>query len=184
MIARQLFAPAPAAAAFLAALAVAISGASTYSGWLLLASLMLGWTLLALAAIDLRSQLLPDALTLPLIPAGLLVAWLRDAPLIDHVLGAAAGYLVFVAIAWLYRHLRGREGLGRGDAKLLAAAGAWLGWQALPDLVAAAAGAAVLVALVGALCGRGPSALTRIAFGPYLALAFWLVWLLGPITTG
>ncbi len=182
MIARQLPALAPAAGAFGAVLAIAISAASVHSGWLLLASLMLGWTLLALAAIDLRSQLLPDVLTLPLIPAGLLVAWLRGAPVIDHAIGAAAGYLAFVAIAWLYQRLRGRDGLGKGDAKLLAAAGTWLGWQALPDLVALAAGGAVLVALVGALCGRGPSAVTRIAFGPYLALAFWLLWLFGPMT--
>jgi leader peptidase (prepilin peptidase)/N-methyltransferase len=168
----------------LAALAVAISAASVHAGWLLLASLALGWTLLTLAAIDLRTQLLPDVLTLPLIPAGLLVAWLRDAPLPGHVLGALAGYLAFVAIAWLYHRLRQREGLGLGDAKLLAGAGAWLGWQALPDVVALAAGGAVLVALVSGLCKRELATTTPVAFGPYLALAFWLIWLLGPLVGG
>jgi leader peptidase (prepilin peptidase) / N-methyltransferase len=165
-----------------AALAVAVSATLVVSGWLLWASLALGWTLLALAAIDLRHYLLPDALTLPLIAAGLAVAWLIEpARLWDHVLGAAAGFVGFVAIAWLYRRLREREGLGRGDAKLLGAGGAWLGWQALPSVVALAAVVALAVALAGTLLGAKLGATTRIAFGPYLALAIWLVWLYGPL---
>jgi leader peptidase (prepilin peptidase)/N-methyltransferase len=166
----------------LAALAVAMSATLVLSGWLLWASLALGWTLLALAAIDLRHYLLPDALTLPLIAAGLAVAWLIEpARLGDHALGAAAGFVGFAGIAWLYRRLREREGLGRGDAKLLGAGGAWLGWQALPSVVALAAAVALAVALAGALLGAKLGATTRIAFGPYLALAIWLVWLYGPL---
>jgi leader peptidase (prepilin peptidase)/N-methyltransferase len=166
----------------LAALAVAVSAALVLSGWLLWASLALGWTLLALAAIDLRHYLLPDALTLPLIAAGLAMAWLIEpARLGDHALGAAAGFIGFAVIAWSYRRLRGREGLGRGDAKLLGAGGAWLGWQALPSVVALAAVVALAVALAGALLGAKLGTTTKIAFGPYLALAIWLVWLYGPL---
>jgi leader peptidase (prepilin peptidase) / N-methyltransferase len=165
----------------LAALAVALSAAWVLSGWLLLVSLALGWTLLTLAAIDQRHFLLPDALTLPLIPAGLAVAFAIDPALVvPHLLGALAGFAAFAAIGVVYRRLRGREGLGLGDAKLLAAAGAWLGWQALPGLVVIAALCALALALARALTGDRVSATTRIAFGSYLALAFWLVWLLGP----
>jgi leader peptidase (prepilin peptidase) / N-methyltransferase len=95
----------------LAALAVALSAVVVTSGWLLWASLALGWTLLALAAIDLRHFVLPDLLTLPLIPAGLAVAWLGDpAGLPDHAIGAAAGFAAFALTGWLYQRLRGRAG--------------------------------------------------------------------------
>ena len=165
----------------LAALAVALSAAWVLAGWLLPVSCALGWTLLTLAAIDQRHFLLPDPLTLPLIPAGLAVAFAIDpALLVPHLVGALAGFAAFAAIGLLYRRLRHREGLGLGDAKLLAAAGAWLGWQALPGLVVVAAVCALAVALARALTGDRVSATTRIAFGSYLALAFWLVWLLGP----
>jgi leader peptidase (prepilin peptidase) / N-methyltransferase len=166
----------------LAALAVAVSATLVLSGWLLWASLALGWTLLALAAIDLRHYLLPDALTLPLIAVGLAVAWLIEPARVDeHALGAAAGFIGLAAIAWLYRRLREREGLGRGDAKLLGAGGAWLGWQALPSVVALGAAAALALALARVASGGKLSASTRIAFGPYLALAIWVVWLYGPL---
>jgi leader peptidase (prepilin peptidase)/N-methyltransferase len=165
----------------LAALAVALSAALVLSGWLLLASCALGWTLLTLAAIDQRHFLLPDTLTLPLIPAGLVVAFAIEPALLGpHVVGAFAGFTAFALIAFAYRRLRGREGLGLGDAKLLAAAGAWLGWQALPGVVALGALCALTVALARSVTGDRLSATTKIAFGSYLALAFWLVWLLGP----
>jgi leader peptidase (prepilin peptidase) / N-methyltransferase len=171
------------AAIELAALAVALWAAFVVPGWIALASAALGWTLLTLAVIDQRHEILPDVLTLPLIPAGLLVAWAIDpGRLADHVIGAAAGFLVFAAIAWTYHRLRGREGLGRGDAKLLAAAGAWLGWQALPSVVVIGAVSALALALARAAAGAKLSAGMRIAFGPYLALGFWLVWLHGPLS--
>jgi len=166
----------------LAALAVAFSATSMLSGWLLLVSCALGWTLLTLAVIDQRHFLLPDALTLPLIPAGLLVAWAIDPALVvSHLVGTLAGFAAFAAIAFAYRRLRWREGLGLGDTKLLAAAGAWLGWQALPGLVVTAAVCALAVALARTVTGDRLSGTTRIAFGSYLVLAFWLVWLLGPL---
>lgn len=169
----------------LAALAVAISALAVMSGWLLWVSLAFGWTLLALAAIDHRHYILPDVQTLPLIPAGLTVAFLVDpAKLPDHLIGAVAGFAGFALIAWAYRRLRGRDGLGLGDAKLLAAGGAWLGWQALPSVVVIAAGTALAVALAARLAGGKLQATTRIAFGPYLALGIWLVWLYGPLIVG
>jgi leader peptidase (prepilin peptidase)/N-methyltransferase len=155
------------------------------SGWLMWASLGLGWTLLAMAAIDLRHYLLPDVLTLPLIPAGLAVAWALDPDLVpEHLLGAVLGFVVFAGIAWLYRRLRGRHGLGLGDAKLLAAAGAWLGWAALPSVVVIGAAIALALALAQALGGAKLALTGKLAFGPHLALAFWLVWLFGPLIPG
>jgi leader peptidase (prepilin peptidase)/N-methyltransferase len=158
----------------LAALAVALSGAAVLSGWLLWVGLGLGWTLLTLAVIDGREFVLPDIIVLPLIPIGLLVVWAIDPA--GHALGALAGFASFAAIAGVYRRVRGREGLGLGDAKLLAAAGAWLGWQTLPSVVLIAAASGLAFALAASACLDQPGRL-----GPYLALAFWLVWLFGPV---
>ncbi len=140
-----------------------------------------GWWLLALALIDQRELLLPDALTLPLAAAGLLAAALGHrlgvAPLVSlpaAALGAAIGFAGFALLAWVYRRLRDREGLGLGDAKLLAAAGAWVGAAQLPSVVLLAALAALAVALSRG-AHRRPD--TPFAFGPYLALAFWLIML-------
>ncbi len=143
----------------------------------------LGWTLLALSVIDARALILPDALTLPLIAGGLIVAWFVNpsAPL-DHVIGAAAGGLTFWLIARIYEGVRHRQGLGLGDAKLFAAAGAWVAWQGLASVVLMAAlGALAAVALL-AIAGRSPGASGRLPFGPFLALGLWLTWLYGPIT--
>jgi leader peptidase (prepilin peptidase)/N-methyltransferase len=104
--------------------------------------------------------------------------------LVDHALGALAGFVSFAAIAGVYRRARGREGLGLGDAKLLAAAGAWLGWQALPGVVVMAAASGLALALATALGGGKLAWTSRVAFGPHLALAFWLVWLGGPLVIG
>ena len=169
----------------LAALAVALSAATVLSGWLLWASLGLGWALLTLAAIDWREFVLPDSITLPLIPSGLVVTGAIDPGLLGgHALGALAGFASLALIATAYRRLRGRDGLGLGDAKLLAAAGAWLGWQALASVVLIAAVSALALALATALGGAKLAWTSRIAFGPHLALAFWLVWLYGPVVIG
>jgi leader peptidase (prepilin peptidase)/N-methyltransferase len=138
----------------------------------------LGWTLLALAWIDIEWLILPDALTLPLLLAGLGATWLT-APeaLADAAIGAALGWLVFAAVAAGYRALRKREGLGGGDAKLLAAAGAWLGWQALPDVMLLAAVTALAATAALRLARRQAFNGAPLAFGPWLALAIWLVWL-------
>ncbi|MBV9824868.1 MAG: prepilin peptidase [Alphaproteobacteria bacterium] len=170
-------------AAELAGATVAVWATTVFSGWFAWITCGLGWTLLALALIDLRCYHLPDFLTLPLLLAGLAVTWLVTPETIgDHLAGAVCGYGGLAAIGWGYRALRGRDGLGLGDAKLLGAAGAWLSWQALPQLILAAA----LLALGGAVVmrswrGTALSATTRIAFGPYLAAAFWLFWLYAPL---
>ena len=138
----------------------------------------LGWTLLALAWIDARHMRLPDMLTLPLIPAGLLATWLRrpDA-LADHAVAAIVGYAAFRLVALAYRALRGRDGLGQGDAKLLAAAGAWLGLAALGPVVFAGALACLAYVLVKRLAGAEIGMATAVPFGPGLCLAIWALWL-------
>jgi leader peptidase (prepilin peptidase) / N-methyltransferase len=136
----------------------------------------LGWTLLTLAWIDWRHMRLPDVLTLPLLLLGLTATWLESpADLTDHAIGALAGYLGFRALAWAYRMLRGRYGLGLGDAKLLGAAGAWLGWMALPDVILIAAICGIMVALAAGLRRGRLDGGMAIPFGPCLAIAIWLV---------
>ena len=165
-----------------AALMTAAWAASETEGWLLWASCVLGWALLALAVIDLRDMILPDALTLPLVALGVFEGALLQGGLpIGNLIGAAGGYAAFFLVARTYRLLRGREGLGAGDAKLLAAAGAWISWQGLPSVVLEAAMVALLVIAVRGAFGETPSRRQRLAFGPYLCLGTWLVWLYGPL---
>ncbi len=135
----------------------------------------LGWWLLVLAWIDWDHLRLPDVLTLPLVVAGLLAAWgLEPEAMGDHAVAAALAYLAFRGIALAYRLLRGREGLGQGDAKLLAASGAWVGLAGLPSVVLGGALAALLVTLGQRAFGRHAADMP-IPFGPYLALATWVV---------
>ena len=131
------------------------------------------WVLIALTFIDFDTQLLPDNLTLPLLWAGLLANVLGATPWVnlrDAVIGAIAGYLVLWTIYWLFKLIRGKEGMGYGDFKLLGALGAWLGWQMLPLIV-------LLSSVVGAAIGlslmafKGRDHQIPLAFGPYLAIA-------------
>ncbi len=167
----------------LAAVLIPLTAAPFVSGWLLVASCVLGWCLLALSAIDARHYELPDHLTLPLIIGGLTVAALLEAEgWIDHVVGAAAGWATFSVMARGYRVLRGRDGLGAGDAKLFAASGAWLGWVGLPAVALLAAALGLVVTLSSAFArGERPDRRTILPFGPYLAMATWLVWFAGPV---
>ncbi|WP_110650406.1 prepilin peptidase [Salinicola peritrichatus] len=161
--------------ALLAVAVIALHGAGWQSLWLIGACL----TLLALAVIDWRTQLLPDALTLPLLWAGLLYQWLFEPLMLESaVLGAIAGYVSLWTVYWLFKLTTGKEGMGYGDFKLMAALGAWLGWQNLPLLLLLSAG-------VGAIVGIVLVALRRHArdqpmpFGPYIALAGWVALLVG-----
>ena len=132
-------------------------------------AILLIWALLALTAIDIDTQLLPDSITLPLIWLGLILN-LNDAftSLHDALLGAVCGYLVLWTVYWLFKLITGKEGMGYGDFKLLAALGAWLGWQLLPLIIilSSLVGAVVGITLIVALKhGRN----IPIPFGPYLA---------------
>jgi leader peptidase (prepilin peptidase)/N-methyltransferase len=162
-----------------AALAIAAVCVTTQSDpadiW---AGCVLGWTLLALGWIDAVHLRLPDALTLPLTVAGLAATALLDPDaLADHAAAAILGYAAFRTIAEVYRRLRHREGLGQGDAKLLAAAGAWVGLLRLPDVVLGGAVLGIAFALLGAVRRGRMQADAAIPFGPCLAVATWLVWL-------
>jgi leader peptidase (prepilin peptidase)/N-methyltransferase len=166
----------------LAALAVALAAILIDRGQRAWLDCLLGWWLLTLGWIDLRCWLLPDALTLPLIIAGLAASFVFNPDqLTDRALGAALGYASLVAIAALYRALRGREGLGGGDAKLLAASGAWLGAAALLQVILLAALSALAAAGLLRLAGIRLGIHSALAFGPFLALATWVLWLLGPL---
>ena len=140
-----------------------------YSG-ALLAALVFTWAMIALAFIDFDTQLLPDDITLPLLWLGLLVnAFGAFVDLRSAVFGAAAGYLILWLVYWGFRLLAGKEGMGFGDFKLLAAIGAWLGWQVLPFVILVSAGLGAVIGGIGlAMAGQGRD--TRIPFGPFLAL--------------
>ncbi len=170
-----------AAAAVAAWAMLADPGADALSVW---ANCALGWSLLALAWIDWDHLRLPDVLTLPLVALGLLATWALDPEAAtDHAAAAALAYLAFRGVALGYRLVRGREGLGQGDAKLLAASGAWVGLAGLPSVVLGAALIALAATLVQRLRHR-TTAETPIPFGPYLALATWLVRLYGGAELG
>jgi len=163
----------------LAALGIALIAVSFDQGAEIWLDCILGWTLLALAWIDAQHWLLPDRLSLPLVLIGLAAALIFDpAALTDRALGAALGYLALRAVALLYRRVRGRDGLGQGDAKLLAAAGAWVGATALPQVILIAAFAGLLAAACLRLSGVRLGPFSALPFGPFLAFATWLVWLM------
>ncbi len=160
----------------LAALAVAV--AAVWAGGPVWVNAALGWALLTAAWIDAETLRLPDIITLPLTLAGLLVCWLEQPQAIyNHAAAAALGYTFFRGVNFAYYRLRHRHGLGEGDAKLLAAAGAWLGLAALPYTVFGGALAGIAMALV-AMRGQLHATL-RIPFGPALALSFFLLRLWG-----
>ena len=154
--------------------ALAVAAALRFHGVLTIAAAcVLLCALVALTFIDFDTQLLPDNITLPLVWAGLLVNTAGIMPgvsLRDAVLGAVAGYLALWIVYWLFKLIRGKEGMGYGDFKLLAALGAWLGWQMLPLIV-------LLSSLVGATIGiglvvfKGRDHQVPLAFGPFLAIA-------------
>jgi leader peptidase (prepilin peptidase)/N-methyltransferase len=149
------------------------------SGMAGLSALILVWMLIAMSFIDLDTQLLPDELTLPLMWLGLLINLDGTfVPLRDAVIGAAAGYLFLWLVYWMFLAATGKEGIGYGDFKLLAALGAWMGWMMLPLIV-------LLSSVVGATFGLFMIALKRhqrdrpIPFGPFLAAAGLLTLLIG-----
>lgn len=144
---------------------------------------LMGWLLLALSAIDIRTRRLPDLLNLALAASGLAATALLNQPLlVEHLAAAVIGYVALLAVELAYRHLRGRDGLGRGDSKLFGAIGAWVGFQGLAATLFMAASAAILFVLVWSRVRRtelrGDIA---IAFGPFLAFGGWITWIYGPL---
>lgn len=147
----------------------------------MLAALFFTWSLITLTMIDADHKLLPDQITLPLLWAGLLLnSFAVFVPLYDAVWGAIGGYLSLWSVYWLFKIITGKEGMGYGDFKLLAALGAWMGWQSLLVII-------LLSSLVGAIVGsiiliankQGRN--TAIPFGPYLAAAGWIAFLWGDL---
>ena len=156
-------------------------------GWEAAAAILMTWALIAISVIDIDHQIIPDSISLPLIWAGLLLSLFHETAgaeilFIDAktaIAGGIAGYLSLWSIYHLFRLLTGKEGMGYGDFKLLAALGAWLGWQMLPliILLSAVVGAAVGIALI---VFKRHDRSVPIPFGPYLAAAGWIAMLYGP----
>ncbi|MCI0516201.1 MAG: A24 family peptidase, partial [Woeseiaceae bacterium] len=160
-------------------------------GWEAGAAIVLTWSLIAISVIDLDKQLIPDSISLPLLWLGLALSLFHPVEGSERlfiepkssIIGALAGYLSLWSIYHLFRLLTGKEGMGYGDFKLLAALGAWLGWQMLPLII-------MLSAVVGALVGLCMIVFVRhdrnvpIPFGPYLAAAGWIALLYGPQIVG
>jgi leader peptidase (prepilin peptidase)/N-methyltransferase len=146
------------------------------------AGAVLASVLIVLTVIDVRSFRLPDALTLPLTVLGIgfaqVLGW---ASWSDRVFAAAVGFLLLFVARALYYRVRGRQGLGLGDAKLFAAAGAWTGLEGLAGVLLS--GCILALMCVGglAMTGRQVSARVALPFGPFLAAGIWLVWLYGPL---
>tara|TARA_R110001599_G_scaffold171195_2_gene361731 strand:+ start:800 stop:1645 length:846 start_codon:yes stop_codon:yes gene_type:complete len=163
------------AGGLLAMAVLALHGLTAESVFVYGACLML----LVLAVIDFRTQLLPDIITLPLLWAGLLFQLLfQPLMLPSAVIGAMVGYLSLWSFYWLFKLATGKEGMGYGDFKLLAALGAWLGWSFLPLILILSAGLGAIVGLVAQAYSpnlRG----TPLPFGPFLALAGWVALLVG-----
>lgn len=139
-----------------------------------LLAVLFTWILIALTGIDFNHHLLPDTMTLPLLWLGLIAnvnGLFTDLP--SAVIGAVAGYLSLWSVFWLFKLVTGKDGMGYGDFKLLAALGAWVGWQQLPLII-------LLSSLVGAIIGtlaiviQGRDRRSAIPFGPYLAIAGWI----------
>jgi leader peptidase (prepilin peptidase)/N-methyltransferase len=153
------------------------------SGWLGLASLLFAYFLISMTLIDYDTKTLPDDLTYPLLWLGLLINLDGTiVPLRDAVIGAMAGYVSLWAVYWLFKLATGKEGMGYGDFKLLAALGAWMGWAMLPTII-------ILSSVVGAIVGISLIVFARrdrnnpIPFGPYLAAAGMIALLYGtPLT--
>lgn len=156
----------------------ALSGIVSSGPLIALGGAIFGWLLLALALLDARHFWLPDRLTFMLAVTGLAAGGAGLAPpLADRLIGGAAGFLLFTAIAWGYRLLRHRDGMGGGDVKLFGAIGLWLGWRMLPFVLLGAALAGLVWSLVQIMRGQRLTGSSSVPFGTCLAIAAWIGWL-------
>lgn len=140
-------------------------------------SLVLYANLYALALYDWHSFRLPNLLNASLLVTGLMSAYALGADMVGHFIGVVAGFAFVVLLDMAYRRLRGRAGIGMGDAKFLAGAGAWVGWVGLPPTLFIASMAGLVAILVKLAAGRRHERAEQVPFGPYLCLGLWLVWL-------
>ena len=162
-----------------AAIASAVVAAHYGVSWECAGALAVTWSLIALTMIDYDHQLLPDAITLPMMWLGLIFSLFASfATPTDAIIGAAAGYLSLWSVYWLFKLATGKEGMGYGDFKLLAMLGAWLGWQALPAVILLSAGVGAVVGIALVIAQRMGREVPM-PFGPYLAAAGWIALLWG-----
>ena len=155
-------------------------------GWSpqLAAALVLTWALIALTVIDLREMILPDDLTAPLVWIGLGMSTLPVfVGMPESIWGAIAGYLSLWSIYWLFKLVTGREGMGYGDFKLMAALGAWFGWAALPLMLLLSSAVGAVIG-IGLIVFKGRDKTQPIPFGPYIAGAGWLMLIWGDALGG
>lgn len=151
--------------------------------WQAFAAAVFTWFLVAGAVIDLKTQLLPDSLTLPLLWLGLLVSLAPWSVTPEQaIIGSALGYLSLWTVYQAFKLLTGKEGMGFGDFKLLAALGAWCGWEQLPTIILLSSMAGAIIGIIWLKLG-GKDRDTAMPFGPYLAIAGWLTYLWGPQIT-
>lgn len=168
-------------------LAAALAGAIALGiapGLAGLAGALFGWMLIALIALDAEHYWLPDRLTVPLLLAGLGCGLIGlDPHFTDRLIGGASGYLSLTAIAFAYKRLRNRDGLGGGDPKLLGAIGAWLGWEYLPIVLLGGSGVGLLYVLLRFLRGKPVAATDRLPLGALMALAAFPLWVYAQYTS-
>jgi len=170
-----------------ALLAVACAGLALWAGLVwsgpkAFLGALLGWQLLALAVLDAEHFWLPRSLTITLLLTGLVAIAAESLPqLPEHFLGAALGFGLLAGIAFLYRRLRDKDGLGGGDAWLLAGGGAWTGWHGIPSILVLGAGAGLAYVSLMALRGKPVGGAQPVPFGVGLAIGIWITWLYGPV---
>ena len=160
------------------ALAFAGQGSGRFEGQMIAWSAVLVAVLLALVWIDLDRFLLPDMLTLPLIVSGVAYSALAGGGIWLSLFGALVGYSLIAGLAYYWRTRLGREGIGLGDAKLLAAGGAWVGLFGIPLILLVGSSAALAMVAIMTLLGRRPEGQTTLPFGPMLAVGIWSIWCL------
>ncbi len=144
-----------------------------------------GWLLITLAALDAQHHWLPDKLTLPLAVCGLAASlWVDDPGLVNRTIGGIAGFSALFLIGWSYRLLRGREGLGGGDPKLLGAVGCWLGWSALPFVILGAALVGLIAVAMMHIRGRAVNRDSALPLGTFIAITAFPLWIVQTMTGG
>lgn len=165
-----------------ACLLIALWSVLAFSGVMAAVTALFGWWLLLIALIDAEHLWLPDLLTLPLGAVGIIASLvLGQAPVWTPFAGVAVGYGGLVLVAWIYKKVRGVDGMGGGDPRLLGALGAWVGWQGLPSVLIWSCLAGLSVAMAQAIIRRRLATDQQLPFGSFLAIGAWLTWLWGPL---